>query len=151
MIKITLSPVFTDKYEDMEINVTGDLVVINGESFDFTDLQNGYHIDSIDIESQWFSTGAVYKDESGDMTMTIKFPHPYDAGVDMKFPETILVTKDGFVELPKYTPPVVIEHITPEVNENEEIGLLEIEADTNPDGIGSVGDTTIVEDLPSGD
>lgn len=146
MINIKLSPVFSND-ESVSIEVYGDLIIINDEEFDFTDMPLGYHMNPEDIESPWF-VDTVYKELNGDMRMTLRFPHPYDADESMRFPEPIIVTEDGIVNLPKYTPP---KETLPEVIENEETGLLEIETDSNTDGSRDAGETTFSEELPSGD
>lgn len=141
MITIKLSPVLSDK-ETVSISVFGQMIIINNEEFDFTDLPNGYQMEPVHIESEWF-VDTVYKYDNGDLYMTIKFPHPFDAGDDMKFPEQIIVKEDGVVKLPIYVPTIL------EVIENEETGLLEIATDTIPDGFGYSGEETTGDDLPS--
>lgn len=100
---INLSPVFSDKVETLDLLVQGEVITVNGEEFDFSVLPYGYTLPADAIESSWF-TGPVVRDHAGCLSVIIRFPHPYDADETLRFPEPVIVTKDGPVDLPIHVP-----------------------------------------------
>ena len=90
-MKINLSPVFSE--ESIEASVNMDSITINGVAFDFSRLPAGYELPSSAIETEHF-TGSVIRDEAGHIELTLRFPHPYDASENMRFPEPV-ITEEG--------------------------------------------------------
>lgn len=158
---INLNPVRSDE-PALILQVEGDIITINGESFDFTPLPAGYQLNAEDIESEWFGVHPVVRSENGELSMTLRFPHPSGAGEDMRFPVPIHVTQDGPVALPTYTAPEPLPSTPPPQPEpvHEDLELLESTASsTNPDhpdypveeGVGPSGIEAPSEDPPAGD
>lgn len=99
---IKLSPVFSDD-PAISVHVSGDIVTVNGESFDFSPIPAGYVLPLEAIGSQLFH-GPVVRDQDGTLTITLRFPHPEYADESMRFPASITVLEDGHVPFP-LTPP----------------------------------------------
>jgi len=98
---IKLSPVFSDE-PAISVHVSGDVVMVNGESFDFSPIPAGYALPLEAIGSQLFHGPAV-RDLEGNLTITLLFPHPEYADEASRFPADIRVQNDGDVTLP-FTP-----------------------------------------------
>ena len=93
---IKLSPVRLD--ETLEVSVAGDVVTVNGQAFDFTQLPDGATLPADAIDSDYF-VGDVER-ISGDLHLTLRLPHGANPSQAVAFPEPIHVTQDGPVELP---------------------------------------------------
>jgi hypothetical protein len=118
MINITFSPVRMN--ERLVLDMRGDTVIVNGESFDFSRLLEGATLPREAIISEWFP-GDVMR-TAGVLSMTIRLPHGPYAPEETRFPEPITIEVDGVVKLPPYGQP-------PEIDEPEE--SLSSEAQTD--------------------
>jgi len=94
---IHLSPQFSS--ERLSVVVTGEVVTLNGEDFDFTPLEPGGSLPLEALNSPWFVRD-VQRDSTGELVLTLLFPHATDAPYDSRFPQPISVTGDGPVSLP---------------------------------------------------
>ncbi len=94
---IKLSPVRTDK--TLSITKTGDTLIINGESFDFSSLTEGATLPRSAVNSEWIASDV--NRVNGEIELTILFPHSVNASHEARFPEPLTVTEDGPVELPE--------------------------------------------------
>lgn len=124
---INLSPTPADE-EAPVVVVTGQVITINGEDFDFGVVPSGYTLPRGSVDSPWFENSEVIRDHDGLLTVTMRFPYPSGAGEDMRFPSPIAVTVDGQLDLPTYIPP--------EVPNYEDIPRPGSE---NPDALGNRG------------
>ncbi len=93
---IKLSPVRLD--ETLEVSVVGDVLTLNGEPFDFTQLPEGATLPSDAINSEWF-VGPVER-IGGELQLTLRLPHGPNPSQAVAFPQPITVTQDGPVLLP---------------------------------------------------
>lgn len=132
-MKIKLSPVLSET-EVMIVSVEGDAITINDEVFNFTMLPAGYEMSISDIDSHWFIEDPVKKNLNGELSMTLRFPFPLDAGEEMKFPKPITVVKNGILNLPTYTPPVKELLPPPSEIEYEDVRLYESPENANSSG-----------------
>lgn len=92
---IKLSPVRAE--DTIEVSVSGDVLHINGESFDFSQLPDGATLPSDAIGSFHF-VGPVER-VNGELRLTLRMPHGPNPALEVAFPEPISVT-DGVVTLP---------------------------------------------------
>lgn len=97
-MKIILSPVRMD--EQLMLDVEGDVVMVNGEEFDFSPLLEGATLPREAILSDWFQGPADRID--GELILTIRLPCGPNAPEETRFPQPIIVTEDGSVDLPPY-------------------------------------------------
>lgn len=99
-MKILLSPfvLLPGNKSGLTIVVSGDLLTLNGESFDFGQLPDGASLPLEAIASEHFA-GPVSRIE-GELHLTLRFPIGPDASEAARFPSPIHVTTDGPVELP---------------------------------------------------
>lgn len=100
---ITLSPICAPilpyNSDPLQIEKVGRDLLINGELFEFSKLQNGDVLPNSAFDLGYI-VGDVTCNEQGVVLITLTFPHGYDAPHEAKFPEPILVTEDGPVTLP---------------------------------------------------
>lgn len=83
----------------LKVAVFGDLLVINGVEFDFTQLTEGSTLPREAIDSPWIA-GEVSRVD-GVLQVSLLLPIAADASDAARFPEPIAVTQDGPLELPQ--------------------------------------------------
>lgn len=93
---ITLSPVRLD--ETLTASLAGDVLTLNGDAFDFTQLPEGGTLPAEAIDSEWF-VGPVERID-GELHLTLRLPHGPNPSQAVAFPEPIHVTEDGPILLP---------------------------------------------------
>ncbi len=104
-MRITLSPVRLD--ETLTASLAGDVLTLNGETFDFAQLPEGGTLPAEAIASDWI-TGPVSR-INGELHLTLRLPHGPSPSRAVAFPEPINVTEDGPIPLPFDPEPEVIE------------------------------------------
>jgi|GEM_PF-1208988 len=101
MVTIRFSPVYAPHWQPLEsVNVKGHKLIINGEQFDFSPLQPGYELSLEAIGSPLFADKAVM---SADGVLSIVLLMPYDEATAtdaIRFPDPVMVTADGPVDIP---------------------------------------------------
>ena len=93
---ITLSPVRLD--EPLAATRAGDVLTLNGEAFDFTQLPEVATLPAEAIDSDWI-VGPVSRID-GELHLTLRLPHGPNPRQAVAFPEQVHVTEDGPVALP---------------------------------------------------
>ena len=96
-MKIVLSAQRRD--DKLEVAKQGDVLVINGKEYDFTDLPDGGTLPPDAVDSE-FVIGSVDR-VNGELELTLLLPHGPNATEAARFPEPIINPADGEVELPK--------------------------------------------------
>lgn len=86
--------------ERLEVSRSGDVLYVNGDMCDLSQLSEGATIPANAIASKWF-VGQVYRVD-GELHLTLLLPHGLDAPHSTLFPGPITVSVDGPVELPLY-------------------------------------------------
>ena len=117
---IRFSPSLRDYPLDMDRE--GDVLMLNGEVFDFSRLLEGATLPADAISSEWFK-GEVTR-VGGELEMTILLPHGLNAPESTRFATELVVTEDGTVDLPIYNEVVEDEQhqLEPDGNEGDEGG-----------------------------
>ncbi|MCF6780939.1 hypothetical protein [Stutzerimonas stutzeri] len=95
-MNIKISPVRMD--ETLTASLAGDVLTLNGEAFDFTQLPEGATLPAEAINSDWI-TGPVSR-ISGELHLTLRLPHGPNPSQNVAFPESLRVTEDGPIRLP---------------------------------------------------
>lgn len=95
-MKIKLSPQIRE--DELSVIVSNDIIVLNGEILDFTQLPEGGTLPRGSVDNQWIVGDVTRKD--GQIELTVILPHGFDASEAARFPEPIIVTTNGLVELP---------------------------------------------------
>lgn len=95
------------------VSRAGDVLTINGESFDLSQLPEGATLPATAIESDYF-TGPVER-LNGELHLTLRLPHGPNPSHSVAFPEPISVMADGPVALPFDQPFVLPEPVHEEV------------------------------------
>lgn len=93
---IKLSPVRLDTA--ITASLSGDIITINGQAFDFTQLPEGATLPAAAIGSDHFA-GPVER-INGELHLTLRLPHGPNPSQAVAFPEPITVIKDGPITLP---------------------------------------------------
>lgn len=75
----------------------GDILTVNGESFDFSSLPDGATIPDVPCE---FIAGSVDRID-GEIHLTLILPHGPNPSQAVAFPEPITVTEDGPIAIPQ--------------------------------------------------
>lgn len=100
-MKIKLSPVRLD--DRLDAAVSGNVITINGELFDFSQLNDGESLPSSAIESTWI-IGSV-ANIGGEIHLTLVLPHGANAPHETRFPAAFaepMTVHSGPVPLPPY-------------------------------------------------
>ncbi|AVN42356.1 hypothetical protein FA362_30830 [Pseudomonas aeruginosa] len=85
--------------EHLSLVRTGDVLTVNGQSFDFTPLPEGGELPAEAIGSEWFAGPAVRRADR--LELNLRLPLSGDASAAARFPEPLLIEADGPVELPR--------------------------------------------------
>ena len=96
-MKINLSPQRRDD-ELPTITLAGTILSINGDELDLSDIPNGATYPNAGELNPWL-VGSI-ENVDGDFELTVLLPHGPDPSQAVAFPEPIIVTTDGPVELP---------------------------------------------------
>ena len=97
-MKISFTPVRSDL--QFEASVSGDVLTIDGESFDFGPLPEGATLPKDDVGCPWLSSDVERID--GETCLTLMLPHGANAPEETRFPEMVIVA-EGAVVLPPYS------------------------------------------------
>ncbi|MFZ1469982.1 MAG: hypothetical protein WAT09_13545 [Paracoccaceae bacterium] len=97
---LTFTPIRHD--QPMTLIRKGDVLILNGETFDFSPLPEGAVLPAAAIDSPWFA-GPVRR-EAGILQVTLLLPHGTNAPEQALFPAAIDLSRDGPVALPPYAP-----------------------------------------------
>jgi hypothetical protein len=95
-MRIFFSPARSDR--SLELTVNGDILVINGEPFDFSPLGEGEELPARAAGSMWV-VGPPVRRVGGEITVTVMLPHGADASEAALYPGSI-DQSSGVVELP---------------------------------------------------
>lgn len=95
---IKLSPQRSDKRLTLEKQ--NQTLIINGESFDFSELPEGATLPRDAIESDVIVSDV--ERINGEIHLTVLLPHGANAPHETRFPEPIKVSEDGVITLPPY-------------------------------------------------
>lgn len=77
----------------------GDMLIVDGVSFDFSQLPEGGILPRGSVQSEWF-VGDVSRVD-GHVVLTLTLPHGDNASEARRFPKPIVMNDDGSVELPQ--------------------------------------------------
>ncbi|WP_445572071.1 hypothetical protein [Pseudomonas sp. E102] len=95
-MRIILSPQRRD--EPFEVVKNGDVLTVNGETFDFSRISEGDTLPRDAILSIWFP-GNVDR-VNGELTLTLLFPNPWNYSQEQAFPVPLENVPDGPVVFP---------------------------------------------------
>lgn len=100
-MKIYLSPKGIP--DRLEASVSGDVVIVNGVSLDFSPLKEGAVLPASAIDNPWVA-GDVRR-ENGEICLTLVLPHGPTAPIETRFPAAFdvpMTVVAGPVPLPPY-------------------------------------------------
>jgi len=108
---------FTPSRMDMQFSgaVDGDVIAVNGQSLDFSPLQDGGELPATAINASWMVGGAYRQD--GEVYLTLICPHGTNAPYETRFPSNDYISVEGVIPFPIYDSDLVEEAIisdTPE-------------------------------------
>ena len=97
LMNISFSPVRMDATLTLEKS-SGDRLRINGELFNFNAMNDGDVIPAGAVPSNWI-VGPVEKVD-GQVSITLILPHGSNPSGAVAFPDPIIVSEDGPIEVP---------------------------------------------------
>ena len=107
-MKIYLAPQRRD--DSLEVVKSGNVLVLNGESFDFTRMADGDTLPASAISSPFF-VGNVEK-IGGELELTLILPLPANYSQAQAFPDPLLNVGDGPIVLPAPLPASLLADIS---------------------------------------
>ncbi|MGD9476157.1 hypothetical protein [Shinella sp. G-2] len=113
-MRISLSPQMRD--DTLQVVKYGDVLIINGEAFDFSSLPDGATIPVGIVPCNWFA-GPVERID-GVLHIPLGLPCGPSPSQAVAFPEPLIDPPDGPLELPADPPPPV--HFEPPAELSEE-------------------------------
>ncbi|MED8002737.1 hypothetical protein [Pseudomonas aeruginosa] len=99
IIKLSPYAPLPGRDERLSLSRDGDVLIVNGQVFDFTPLPDGGELPAEAIGSEWFAGPALRR--AGGLELILRFPLAVDASAAARFPEPLLIEADGPVELPR--------------------------------------------------
>ena len=100
-MRISFSPHRRDY--TLEVHKQGDVLTINAEAFDFSDLPNGATIPDGTVPCPWI-VGPVER-INGGVSLTLLLPHGPNPSQAVAFPETLVNPANGKLAIPFDPPP----------------------------------------------
>lgn len=100
-MQIILSP----QRRDTRLNLArqGDILRVNGETFDFGPVREGAVLPAAAVQSDWFA-GEITR-QGGELILQIFLPHGAHAPQETLFPAPLSITGNGPIALPAYELP----------------------------------------------
>lgn len=100
-MQIILSP----QRRDTRLNLArqGDILRVNGETFDFGPVREGAVLPAAAVQSDWFA-GEITR-QGGELILQIFLPHGPHAPQETLFPAPITASGNGPIALPDYALP----------------------------------------------
>lgn len=96
---ISLTPQRRD--ELLTLSKSGDSLIINGESFNFSTLSEGETLAATDVDCSWLAGDITRLD--GELHLSLILPHGSDAPEETLFPAPLTVLQGGPVTLPPHS------------------------------------------------
>jgi hypothetical protein len=95
-MRINLSPQRRD--DKLEVVRSGNILIVNGEVFDFSRMADGDTLPRSAIQSEWFVGDIEHID--GELTLTLLLPNPWNYSPAQAFPADLVNVPNGPVSLP---------------------------------------------------
>lgn len=102
-MKLTFSPSRMDT--PLTLEKQGDVLTINGETFDFSPLPDGHSLPRDAIACDWLASDVTRVD--GALQLALILPHGPQAPQETLFPVPMILATDGPVNLPPFDAPDV--------------------------------------------
>lgn len=101
-MNIDLSPQRRD--DVLQVSKSGDVLTVNGEAFDFSELPDGATIPAGEVPCDWI-TGPVERID-GELHMTLILPHGPNPSPAVASPSPLVDPPDGVLVIPRDPDPV---------------------------------------------
>lgn len=108
-MQIKLSPQRLDA--TLVASVVGDIIILNNQPFDFSQLPEGASLPTEAIDSNWFERPGVVERVNGELYVTLVLPVGPSPSQAVAFPAPIHVTEDGDIPMPFDPEPEVIDGV----------------------------------------
>ncbi|MCG6539192.1 hypothetical protein MCB86_03770, partial [Pseudomonas sp. KSR10] len=95
---INLSPQL--RAAPLSASLAGDVLILNGEAFDFSALPEGGTLPTDAIDSIWFERPGAVERIGGELHLTLILPVGPNPSQGVAFPKPVTVTEDGPILLP---------------------------------------------------
>lgn len=101
-MKINISPQRRD--DTLRVSRAGAILIVNGESFDFSRMNDGDTLPASAIKCEWFVNQV--DNVGGELELTLLLPLPQNYSPAQAFPVPLLDVPDGEVLFPEPLPEV---------------------------------------------
>ncbi|MBK5551048.1 hypothetical protein JFU49_12345 [Pseudomonas sp. TH03] len=106
---INFSPFRSD--DELSVTKQGAVLILNGESFDFSSMGDGDTLPLDAFTSQWFGYAVTRTGET--LEVTLRLPLPANFSPEQAYPVPLLNVPDGAVQLPQPLPtPIIAGEVT---------------------------------------
>lgn len=95
---IELAPVRHN--EPLTVEKMGETLILNGEPLDLSAVAEGETKDIDWFDCKWLASSV--RRDAGELFFRLILPHGPTAGDETRYPETLIVTVDGPIELPPF-------------------------------------------------
>jgi len=102
---INLSPCVSEA--TLDVVKSGQKLIVNGELFDFTSMNDGDTLPATAINSDFFLMNV--EKEGGELEFTLLYPIPERCSQAQAFPQPLTDVPDGAVRFPPGLPPAIDE------------------------------------------
>lgn len=97
-MKVRFTPSRMDRH--FSGTVDGDVITVNGQSLDFSPLQDGGELPAAAINAAWVAD-LVYR-QGGEVYITLICPHGENAPDETRFPSGDYISVEGVIPFPAY-------------------------------------------------
>ena len=104
-MRINLIPQRRD--DTLEVTRAGNIIIVNGEHFDFSPIVEGDTLPASAVSSAWFFDKIDRID--GELVLTLILPNPWNYSPEQAFPVPLENVPDGPVVFPCQLPEPVVE------------------------------------------
>ncbi|WP_415760343.1 hypothetical protein [Pseudomonas sp. LT1P18] len=98
--------------DTLEVIKVGNVLTINGGTFDFSPMAEGATLPRTAIASEWFADDVTMQD--GALILTLLLPLPANYSPQQAFPVPLVITADGPVVFPQPLPVAVAAAVAPD-------------------------------------
>jgi hypothetical protein len=97
-MRISFAPQRRD--DALNLSKTGDVLSINGEAFDFSNIPDGASLPSGAVPCDWIMSNSYIERVGGELQLTLVLPIGPNPSQTIAFPQPITVTADGPIAVP---------------------------------------------------
>ena len=90
---LDFSPIRSDA--DLSLGVAGDVLIVNGEAYSFSDIPEGARLPAEAVSGTWLASDVTRK--NGVLCLSVFLPHGPFASEERRFPQPVTVSYGALV------------------------------------------------------